>query len=115
MPTLFFVFLKVMGFPSNKTAAEKSYVSALCRILVLLHFRLSEQGPIKLMRQLLSCIAQSVVAERELLKELKEMASRLKAADRSPDQQLSSDQANHIFGNKFILFSHLIKESAFSR
>ncbi|XP_027178343.1 condensin complex subunit 3 isoform X1 [Coffea eugenioides] len=89
---------EVMGFPSNKTAAEKSYVSALCRILVLLHFRSSEQGPIKLMRQLLSCIAQSVVAERELLKELKEMASRLKAADRSPDQQLSSDQANHIFG-----------------
>lgn len=96
-----------MGFRSNKTAAEKSYISALCRILVLLRFRLSEQGPIKLMQQLLNRVAQSVVAEKELVKELKEMAARLKAVDRNPDQQLSSDQANLILGNGFV-FSHLL-------
>ncbi|KAL3525026.1 hypothetical protein ACH5RR_013398 [Cinchona calisaya] len=89
---------EVVGFRSSKSAAEKSYVSALCRILVLLHFRMSEQGAIKLMQQLLNPIAQSVIAEKDLVKELKEMAVRLKAVDRSPDQQLSSDQANLIFG-----------------
>ncbi|KAL6337964.1 hypothetical protein AAG906_005933 [Vitis piasezkii] len=89
---------EVVSFHVKKTTAQKSYVSALCRVLVLLHFRLSEQGAIKLMRRLLNRVAESAFAEREVVKELKRMAERLKAIDREPDQELSQEQANCILG-----------------
>lgn len=89
---------EVATFHTKKTPAEKSYVSALCRILVLLHFRLSEQGAIQLMRRLLIRVAESVSAEKDLVKELRRMADHLKALDRQPDQEMSQDQANLIFG-----------------
>ncbi|CAL5373808.1 unnamed protein product [Camellia sinensis] len=87
---------EVANFHVKKKAAEKSYIIALCRILVLLHFRLPEQGAIKLMRRLLNRVAESVSTEKELVKELKRMADRLKAADKHPDQDLSLDEANTI-------------------
>ncbi|PQQ01292.1 condensin complex subunit 3 [Prunus yedoensis var. nudiflora] len=89
---------EVATFHTKKTTAEKSYVSALCRILVLLHFRLSEQGAIQLIRRLLIRVAESVSAEKDLVKELRQMADHLKALDRHPDQEMSQDQANLIFG-----------------
>ncbi|XP_034209472.1 condensin complex subunit 3 isoform X3 [Prunus dulcis] len=89
---------EVATFHTKKTPAEKSYVSALCRILVLLHFRLSEQGAIQLIRRLLIRVAESVSAEKDLVKELRRMADHLKALDRHPDQEMSQDQANLIFG-----------------
>ncbi|KAL6337998.1 hypothetical protein AAG906_007804 [Vitis piasezkii] len=89
---------EVVSFHVKKTTAQKSYVSALCRVLVLLHFRLSEQGAIKLMRRLLNRVAESAFAECEVVKELKRMAERLKAIDREPDQELSQEQANCILG-----------------
>jgi hypothetical protein len=94
------MIVKVASFHMKKTAAEKAYVSALCRVLVLLHFRLSEEGAIKLMRRLLNHVAESVSAEKDLVKELKRMADRLKAVDRQPDQELLLDQANLILGKK---------------
>ncbi|KAF3630803.1 hypothetical protein FXO38_26944 [Capsicum annuum] len=57
---------EVVSFPAKKTAAEKAYVSALCKTLFLLHFRPTDQGAVKLMRQLLSRV--TVLAEKELLK-----------------------------------------------
>ncbi|ONI14953.1 hypothetical protein PRUPE_3G017700 [Prunus persica] len=89
---------EVATFHTKKTPAEKSYVSALCRILVLLHFRLSEQGAIQLIRRLLIRVAESVSAEKDLVKELRRMADHLKALDRHPDQEMLQDQANLIFG-----------------
>ncbi|CAI9110253.1 OLC1v1010247C1 [Oldenlandia corymbosa var. corymbosa] len=92
---------EVAGFRSNKSAAEKSYVVALCRILVLLCCNLSqdsEQVPIKLLRLLLNCVAQSMVSERELIKELNMMGGRLKAVDKCPDEKLSTNEANLILG-----------------
>ncbi|KAJ9697278.1 hypothetical protein PVL29_009184 [Vitis rotundifolia] len=89
---------EVVSFHAKKTTAQKSYVSALCRVLVLLHFRLSEQGAIKLMRRLLNRVAEAAFAEHEVVKELKRMAERLKAIDREPDQELSQEQANCILG-----------------
>lgn len=83
----------------KKAAAEKSYVSALCRILVLFHFRSSEQGAIKLTRRLLNRVAETVAAEKDVVKELKRMAERLKVVDEHPDQDLSLDDANAILGN----------------
>lgn len=56
----------MVSFPAKKTAAEKAYVSALCKTLFLLHFRPTDQGAVKLMRQLLSRV--TVLAEKELLK-----------------------------------------------
>lgn len=98
----------------KKTAAERSYVLALCRILVLLHFRLSEQGSIKLMRRLLNHVAESVLAEKDLVKELKGMADHLKALDREPEQELSQDQANLILGKDlYISVEELGRDSSF--
>lgn len=89
------------SFHAKKTAAEKAYVSALCKALSLLHFRPTEQGAVKLMRQLLNRVAESVLSENELLKEVKQMAERLKGLDKSPDQKLSSDEVKLILGNYF--------------
>lgn len=69
----------------------------------MLHFRSSEQEAVKLMRQLLNLIFESVAAEKELLKDLKQMAERLQALDRHPDEKLSSDQANLILGKNMAL------------
>ncbi|KAL5574585.1 hypothetical protein UlMin_016284 [Ulmus minor] len=92
------IAVEVAGFPTKNTAAERAFISALLRVLVLLQFRSSEQGAIQLMRRLLNCIAGSVPTDKDLVKELKRMADLLKAADRHPDQELSQDQANLIFG-----------------
>lgn len=51
------------------------------------------------MRQLLNRVA--LLAEKELLKELKQMAERLKGLDKSPDVKLSSDEVQLILGNYF--------------
>ncbi|KAF2295482.1 hypothetical protein GH714_033017 [Hevea brasiliensis] len=88
----------VASFAIKKTPAEKSYISALSRILVLLRFRLSEQEAIKLMRRLLNHVAESISAEKDLVKELKLMVERLKSLDKQPDEELSQDQANQILG-----------------
>ncbi|TMW94956.1 hypothetical protein EJD97_009578 [Solanum chilense] len=87
---------EVASFHAKKTASEKAYVSALCKTLFLLHFRPTEQEAVKLMRQLLNRVA--LLAEKELLKELKQMAERLKGLDKSPDLKLSSDEVQLILG-----------------
>lgn len=92
------------SFHSKKTAAEKSYVSALCKILVLLRFKLSEQGPIKFMRRLLSRVVECVLSEKDLVKELKRMAEHLTARDNQLDQELSQDEVNLILGNTSVFF-----------
>ncbi|XP_022880704.1 uncharacterized protein LOC111397973 [Olea europaea var. sylvestris] len=92
------IAVEVASFHAKKTAAGKSYLSAVCRILVLLQFQPSEQEAIKLVRQLLNRVSESVAAEKDLLKELRQMAERLKLIDGHPDQKLSSDQANQILG-----------------
>ncbi|KAL6223593.1 hypothetical protein ACLB2K_006976 [Fragaria x ananassa] len=77
---------EVAAFPTKKIPAEKSYVSAL---------------------------SESVLAEKDLVKELKQMADRLKALDKHPDQEMSQDQANLIFGRlalEFNLESHISAE-----
>lgn len=88
------------SFHGKKTAAEKSYVAALCKILVLLQFRVSEQGAIKLMQRILGRMSTAVASEKDLMKELKHMAERLKAIDRNPDDQLSPEQTTLILGNE---------------
>lgn len=43
-------------------------------------------------------MAESVSMDKDLVKELKRMADNLKAMDGRPDQELSRDQADLIFG-----------------
>ncbi|XP_065848887.1 uncharacterized protein [Euphorbia lathyris] len=89
---------EVASFPSKKTAAERSYISALSRILALLQFRSSEQEAVKLIRQLLNHVAESVSGDKDLIKELKQMAERLKLLDSQPDDKLLQDQIDLILG-----------------
>lgn len=89
---------EVARFSAKKTAAEKSYVSALCKVVFLLQFRSSEQHAIKLMRKLLNRIAESAQTERDLLKEMKKMDDRLNALELNPDEEFSQDQAATVLG-----------------
>lgn len=95
--------MKVASFEGKKTAAEKTYVAALCRILVLLQFRVSEQGVIKLMRMILNRVSVSVAAEKDLTKELRHMAERLKSIDTQPDEKSPPELTTLILGNELKL------------
>lgn len=93
------------SFGAKKTHAERAYISALCRVLVLLHFRLSEQGAIQLMKRLIICVMESVSAEKDIVRELKRMATHLKTADGHPDQEQLQNQAKLIFGKVLCSFA----------
>ncbi|KAL3630411.1 hypothetical protein CASFOL_023395 [Castilleja foliolosa] len=90
------IAVEVASFPGKKTAAEKSYIAALCRTLILLQFRVSEQGALKLMRMILPRVITCVAAEKDLTKEMRQMTERLLAIDRTPDEKLSTEQTNLI-------------------
>ncbi|CAH2079627.1 unnamed protein product [Thlaspi arvense] len=91
------IAIEMVSFKGNKTAAEKAYVAALCKTLVLLHLKPSEQNVVKLMKKLLSRVADSVCSEKELLKEVKLVLEHLKSLDASPSEEISQDEANSIF------------------
>ncbi|KAK4411778.1 Condensin complex subunit [Sesamum angolense] len=107
------IAVEVASFHAKKTAAEKAYLAALCRILVLLEFRVSEQGAIKLMRRILNRVISSVATEKELTKELWRMAERLQAIDRHPDEKLSTEQTDLILGC-FMPSLHIISRIVFA-
>ncbi|KZV49788.1 condensin complex subunit 3 [Dorcoceras hygrometricum] len=92
------IAVEVANFNPKKTAAEKSYISALCRILILLNFRTMEQDAIKLMRRLLNRTIPSMAVEKDIYKELRQMAECLRDIDRNPDEKLSHEQAHLILG-----------------
>ncbi|XP_073014313.1 uncharacterized protein [Typha latifolia] len=89
---------EVASCPEKKTPAGKAYVLALCRIAVMLQFRHSEQRAIKCMRGLFNPMISSVSADKELVKELTRMATRLKSLDEQPDEELSQDKIDAILG-----------------
>ncbi|EFH44787.1 EMB2656 [Arabidopsis lyrata subsp. lyrata] len=89
--------IEMLSFKEKKTAAEKAYVAALCKILVLLHLKPSDRNVTKLLKKLLSLLADSVCSEKELLKEVKPVLQHLKSLDACPNEDLTQDQANSIF------------------
>ncbi|KFK33286.1 hypothetical protein AALP_AA6G355200 [Arabis alpina] len=91
------IAIEMVSFKGKKTAAEKAYVAALCKILVLLNLKPSEQNLIKLMKKLLCRVAESVCSEKELLKDVKPMLEHLNSLDACPSEELSQDEANSIF------------------
>uniref|UniRef100_A0A0A0KN50 Nuclear condensin complex subunit 3 C-terminal domain-containing protein n=1 Tax=Cucumis sativus TaxID=3659 RepID=A0A0A0KN50_CUCSA len=90
------IAVEVASFRGKKTPAQKSYVSALCRVLVLLHFRPSEQGAIRVMRRLLCYLVDTASWDKDLVKELKRMGEHLTAIDKQPDLEVTQDQADLI-------------------
>ncbi|XP_021306121.1 condensin complex subunit 3 isoform X2 [Sorghum bicolor] len=91
------IALEVASCPDKKTAAGKAYALALCKVVPLLRFRQSEQKAIKCMRGLVNHLAVSVASDKELVKELAQMAARLRSLDACPDEELSQDDADVIF------------------
>ncbi|XP_066370272.1 uncharacterized protein [Miscanthus floridulus] len=91
------IALEVVSCPDKKTAAGKAYALALCKVAALLRFRQSEQKAIKCMRGLVNHLAASVASDKELVKELAQMAARLRSLDACPDEELSQDDADVIF------------------
>uniref|UniRef100_A0ACD5ZVA3 Uncharacterized protein n=1 Tax=Avena sativa TaxID=4498 RepID=A0ACD5ZVA3_AVESA len=91
------IAVEVANFQDKKSAPGKAYAVALCKVAVLLRFRQSEQKAIKCMRGLISTLAASAASDKDLIKELAQMASRLKSLDESPEEELPQDQADAIF------------------
>lgn len=91
------IAVEVANCQEKKSAPGKAYAVALCKVAVLLRFRQSEQKAIKCMRGLLSTLAASTSSDKELVKELAQMASRLKSLDECPEEELPQDQADAIF------------------
>ncbi|MQM06416.1 hypothetical protein Taro_039241, partial [Colocasia esculenta] len=88
---------EVASFPAKKTAAGKSYMLALCKIAAALKFRPSLQDSIKCMRGLLNHMMEAVSGDREVLKELMQMAAQLRTLGEHPDQELSVEDSSAIF------------------
>ncbi|KAL6639556.1 hypothetical protein ACP70R_023286 [Stipagrostis hirtigluma subsp. patula] len=91
---------EVANCPDKKTAAGKAYALALCKVALLLRFRQSEQKAIKCMRGLVNSLAALVASDKDLVKELAQMAARLRrlrSLDASPDEELAQDEADAIF------------------
>ncbi|KAG8076259.1 hypothetical protein GUJ93_ZPchr0006g41083 [Zizania palustris] len=88
------IAVEVANCPDKKTAAGKAYCLALCKVVVLLRFRQSEQKAIKCMRGLVNALAAS---DKDLVKELTPMASRLRSLDENPEEKLPQDEADEIF------------------
>ncbi|RLM54862.1 hypothetical protein C2845_PM10G06510 [Panicum miliaceum] len=88
------IAVEVASCPDKKIAAGKAYALALCKVAVLLRFRQSEQKAIKCMRGLVNSLAAS---DKELMKELAQMAARLRSLDACPDEELPQDEAEAIF------------------
>ncbi|KAG2605120.1 hypothetical protein PVAP13_4NG116800 [Panicum virgatum] len=91
------IAVEVASCPDKKTAAGKAYALALCKVAVLLRFRQSEQKAIKCMRGLINSLAASVASDKELMKELAQMAARLRSLDACPDKELPQDEVEAIF------------------
>ncbi|KAF3553316.1 hypothetical protein F2Q69_00016002, partial [Brassica cretica] len=91
------IVIEMVSFKAKKTAAEKAYVLALCKTLVLLNLKSSEQNVIRLIKNLLSRVADSAYSEKDLLKEVKLVLEHLKSLDDNPSEELSQDEAKSIF------------------
>ncbi|KAE8784728.1 condensin complex subunit 3 [Hordeum vulgare] len=91
------IAVEVGNSQDKKSAPVRAYALALCKVAVLLRFRQSEQKAIKCMRGLVNTLAASAASDKDLMKELAQMASRLKSLDESPEEELPQDQADALF------------------
>lgn len=73
---------------------------------MLLRFRQSEQKAIKCMRGLINALAASASSDKDLMKEMSQMASRLRSLDEHPEEELPQDEAEEIFSMSIVSFHH---------
>ncbi|KAF3786860.1 Condensin complex subunit 3 [Nymphaea thermarum] len=90
--------VEVLKCHVKRTAAGKSYILALCRVVVSLRFCPSQQDALKLMRMLLNQMVGYITSDNQVLKDLKSMATHLKTQDEDPNRLLSSDQIKFLLG-----------------
>ncbi|XP_031491341.1 uncharacterized protein LOC116258361 [Nymphaea colorata] len=90
--------VEVLKCHVKRTAAGKSYILALCRVVVSLRFCPSQQDALKLMRMLLNQMVGYITSDNQVLKDLKSMATHLKTQDEDPDRLLSSEQIKILLG-----------------
>ncbi|KAD7478499.1 hypothetical protein E3N88_01635 [Mikania micrantha] len=83
-------------FPEEEKCCREILYFSYSKILVLLSFKQTELVAVKLMRRLMNRVAEGVSADKDVLKEVKQMSERLKAFDTSPDEPLQPEQANLI-------------------
>ncbi|XP_078444791.1 ARM repeat superfamily protein [Wolffia australiana] len=84
---------EVGGFAGKRSAAGRAYAAALCRIVPALKFRSSQQEAIKFMGGLLGPLTQAMKKDKELARELAEMAAELRSLDRTPGEDLPAETA----------------------
>lgn len=94
-----YFYPKVTSFPLKKSTAEKSYIAALCKVLVLIRFQASEQTALKCILKLMNHVLESVSFEEELIKDLKQWCKYLKALEKNPEETLRPEQCSAILGN----------------
>ncbi|KAK1302859.1 hypothetical protein QJS10_CPB12g01370 [Acorus calamus] len=85
---------EVTSCPMKTTASGKAYILALCRIIVLIKFRSSDQKAIKCMRGLLGCIFGFSFHEfRVIACGVRQVRRRLRECDNQQDINLNKHQA----------------------
>ncbi|KAJ3699349.1 hypothetical protein LUZ61_003054 [Rhynchospora tenuis] len=76
----------------EKTAAAKAYVSALCKMLIILRFRASEQKAIKCLRGMINVLICRVYSDRDLVRDLTKMSTVLKMLDECPNEDIPDEE-----------------------
>eukprot|EP00250_Pteridium_aquilinum_P000880 c11059_g1_i1 orf=140-3382(+) len=93
------IAVEVAGFPSQQSAAARSYLVMLSKALCSLEFRQSEQELIKCLRRLLDSIKETLKGDKQARKEIDNLELRLQAMDNTPEDILSDEQLKIILRN----------------
>ncbi|KAI5062946.1 hypothetical protein GOP47_0021493 [Adiantum capillus-veneris] len=91
---------EVTGFPSQqRSAAARSYLAMLCKNICSLEFRQSEQELIKCLRKLLDNAKDTLMGDKQTIKDIDNLQARLMKLDNTPDDALSDEQLETILRN----------------
>ncbi|KAH7286349.1 hypothetical protein KP509_32G002700 [Ceratopteris richardii] len=90
---------EVSGFSTQRSAAAKSYVAMLLKILCSLEFRESEQEVIKCLQKLLANIKDALVGDRQTIKDIESFEARLVRVDKTPQATIADTDLDRILRN----------------
>ncbi|KAJ4754088.1 Condensin complex subunit 3 [Rhynchospora pubera] len=76
----------------EKTAAAKAYISALCKMLIILQFKASEQKAIKCLRGMINVLICRVYSDRDVVRDLTKMSTVLKTLDECPTEDMLDEE-----------------------
>jgi condensin complex subunit 3 len=81
----------------------KAYISVLCKMLVMLRFRVCEQKAIKCLRGMLNVLICRVYTDKDHVKDLTKMGTVLKMLDECPSEDLPDEQVIAVLGMRCAL------------